>query len=78
MLPLYVLYVVCGGSRWTLHCMKRVDEICASNVCVCVCVCVCRPISYFIMHIQTMHPTTHRATYILARDPMNAENPVGP
>ena len=41
-------------------------------------VCVCRPISYFIMHIQTMHPKTHRATYILARGLMNAENPVGP
>ena len=47
-------------------------------VCVCVCACVCLPISYFIMHIQTMHPKTHRATYILARGLMNAENPVGP
>ena len=44
----------------------------------CVCVCVCRPISCFKMHIQTMYPKTHRATYILARGPMNAENPVGP
>ena len=26
------------------------------------------------MHIQTMHPKTHRATYILARGLMNAEN----
>ena len=42
------------------------------------CTCVCRPISYFIMHIQTMHPKTHRATYILARGLMNAENLVGP
>ena len=41
-------------------------------------VCVCRPISYFVMHIQTMHPRAHRATYILARGLMNAENPVGP
>ena len=40
--------------------------------------CVCRPISYLMMHIQTMHPKTHRATYILARAPMNAENLVGP
>ena len=29
-----------------------------------------------MMHIQTMHPKTHRATYILARGLMNAENPV--
>ena len=38
----------------------------------------CRPISYFIMHIQTTHPKTHRATCTLARGPMNAENLVGP
>ena len=49
-----------------------------TSVCVFVFVCVYRPISYFIMHIQTMHPKTHRATYILAPGLMNAENPVGP
>ena len=44
----------------------------------CVCACVVPLAIYFIMHIQTMHPKTHRATYILARGLMNAENPVGP
>ena len=34
-----------------------------------VCVCIVATI---------MHPTTHRAIYILARGLMNAENPVGP
>ena len=50
----------------------------ASVVCVCMRVCVCRPISYFIIHIQTTHPKAHRATCMLARGPMNAENLVGP
>ena len=41
-------------------------------------VCVCVVPKLLIMHIQTMHPKTHRATYILARGVMDAENPVGP
>ena len=40
-------------------------------------VCVVQ-LALCVMHIQTMHPKTHRATYILARGLMNAENPVGP
>ena len=69
------------------HPAQWVDDMAAAGVdrrvlslqCVCLCcVCVCRPISYCIMHIQTMHPKTHRATYILARGLMNADNPVGP
>ena len=42
------------------------------------CVCVCVVPLALIMHIQTTHPKTHRATYILARGPMNAGNLVGP
>ena len=76
-----------GQSAGTMLLSKKTGRMkmctCA-RVCLwgwCLCrlrLCVCRPISYFIVHIQTMHPKTHRATYILARGLMNAENPVGP
>ena len=38
--------------------------MCNASLCVVYVVCVCRPISYFMVHIQTMHPKTHRATHI--------------